>query len=300
MKALFYFYFITNKLLLIVLYSILPKKGRFFKHLRFKIENNIFFSPRIKKIYPVKHELLGKFEPVRIMTHDCVRLYGWHIKPKENNPVILFCHGQSENISKWQDTAAFIEKSGYGAFFLSYRGHYRSAGMPDEKGIYTDAEAAISFLKRNGYDEKDIIVWGRSLGSTVACETALKYNLKGVILESPILNIKTAAMSITDMYLKQSNLYFLKKYLFDIFEKAEFRQKFENSKKIEKINCPILITHSKNDKKIPYKTSEELHSKNKNSKLFICDEGSHDTNDWCFNKIKEFILSLETMEQKKV
>lgn len=292
MKAIFYFYFITNKLLLIVLYSILPKKGRFFKYLRFKIENNIFFSPRIKKVYPIKPELLGKFEPLRIMTPDCVRLYGWHIKPKGDNPVILFCHGQSENISKWQDTAVFIEKLGYGALFLSYRGHYRSAGFPDEKGIYLDAETAISFLIKNGHKEENIIVWGRSLGSTVACEMAIRHNLKSIILESPITNIKSAAISLTDMYLKQSNLHFLKNHLFDMLENAEFRQKFENDKKIEKIDCPTLILHSKNDRKISFKMSEELHKKCKNSKLLICEDGCHDTNDWCFNEIERFFLSL--------
>lgn len=301
MKALVYFYFITNKLLLLVLYSLLPKRGKFSAYLKFKIENNIFFSPRIKDVYPIKPELRGKIEPVRFMTGDCVKLYSWFIKPKEDKPVILFCHGQSENISKWQDTAIFIEKSGYGALFISYRGHYRSAGMPTEKGIYTDAEAAISFLKTKGYESKDIVVWGRSLGSTVACEMALRHNLKGIILESAIFNIKTAAMSLTELYLTKSNLPFLRKYLTNIFEKAEFEQKFENNKKIGKIDCPILILHSKNDIKIPYKIAEALHSENKQSKLCISECGTHDTNDWCFYEVKKFIknLSLESNRESE-
>lgn len=297
MKTLVYFYFITNKLLLIILYSILPKNSKFFSYLKFKIENNIFFSPRIKKIYPIKKELLGKYKPIRLVTSDCVKLYSWFIEPTTNKPIILFCHGQSESISKWQDTAIFLEKSGYGALFLSYRGHYRSAGFPTEKGIYTDADAAISFLKTKGYDTKDIIIWGRSLGSSIPCEMALKHDLKGIILESAIFNIKTAAMSLAEMYLNRSNLNLLKPYLMNIFEKAEFKQNFENHKKIDKIQCPICIVHSKNDIKISFKIAEELHSINKKSKLYISEDGSHDTNDWCFDEVTNFIESLSLVHK---
>lgn len=299
MKALVYFYFIMNKLLLIILYSILPKRGKLFTYLKFKIENNIFFSPRVKNVYPIKEELRGKFEPARLITSDCVKLYSWFIKPKDNKPVILFCHGQSENISKWQDTAIFMEQSGYGALFISYRGHYRSAGNPTEKGIYIDAEAAISFLKTKGYETKDIIIWGRSLGSTIACEMALRHKLKGIILESAIFNIKTAAMSLTELYLNQTNLPFLRTYLNNIFEKSQFKQKFENNKKIGRIDCPILILHSKNDKKIPYRIAEELHSKNNKSELCISEYGCHDTNDWCFKEVDKFIKNLSTEQAVK-
>lgn len=292
MNKLIRLYSIINKVLLIFLHQVLPKKGAFFKYLRGKIENFLFFSPRSKNIYPIQTELLGKFEPVRLMTKDCVKLHSWFIKPKEGMPIVIFCHGQSENISKWQETAIFLEKSGYGVFLLSYRGHYKSAGKPSEEGIYTDADTAINFLVEHGYSTKNIIIWGRSLGSSIPCEMALKHNLKGIILESAISNIKSAAISLSNWYMNNMHLNFLRGIIEKSFEKIRFTQNFSNDKKINKINCPILIMHSHNDSKINSEAAHELYNSNPKARLFISKEGCHDENEWCFNKVDDFLKEL--------
>ncbi len=299
MKIFFYIYYIFSKLIFVLLYSLIPKKGGIFRKLRLKLENRIFFSPRIKKVYPIIPELKGKIEPIRLMTKDFVRIYGWRINPKVTDTVVIFCHGQSESISKWQDTALFLEKAGIGALFLSYRGHYRSAGLPSEQGIYTDAETAIEYLEKQGIPSENIILWGRSLGSTVACETALRYKLKAVILESSICNIKEAAYTITELYLKIIGLSNLKTILTGLFEKTHFIQKFENDKKIAKIECPILILHSKNDVKIPHSSAEKLHKLNNKACLYLCDEGTHNSNQWCYEKVKEFIKEVNLTQSIK-
>lgn len=298
MYRFLYIYSVLNKLLLIFLHISLPKKGFFFRKIRDKIENNLFFSPRIKKIYPLRQELIGKFQPVRLITKDCVKIYSWFIEPKENKPIVIFCHGQSENISKWQEAAIFLESLGYGALFLSYRGHYKSAGKPSEKGIYQDAVTAIDFLLNKGYSTKDIIIWGRSLGSSIPCEMALKYDLKGIILESAILDIKSAAVSITNWYLVQMNLPFLNKAIEDYIRKIDFNQKFSNGKKVQNIACPILILHSKKDAKINYNAANELYNLNQNAHFYLCEEGSHDEIDWGLGKIGEFLNNLTSEELK--
>ncbi len=289
MKIFFYFYYILSKLLFILLYSFIPKRGGLCKKLRLKIENRIFFSPRIKKIYPIIPELKGKIEPLNLMTKDCVRIFAWHINPHIKDNVVVFCHGQSENISKWQDTALFLQQNNIGALFLSYRGHYRSAGLPSEQGVYIDAETAVEYLNRKGISHNNIIFWGRSLGSSVACEAALRYDLKGVILESAIFDIKTAAVTISDLYLKMIKIKNAKPHLEKLFEKTKFIQNFENNKKLPDIKCPILILHGKNDVKIPYEKAQELHSLNKNAKLHLSEEGTHNTNEWCYDRVKTFI-----------
>lgn len=298
MHKLIYTYSVLNKLLLVFLHYSLPKKGFFSRKIKEKIENFLFFSPRIKKIYPLRQELIGKFEPVRLLTKDCVKIYSWFIKPKENKPIVLFCHGQSENILKWQEAAIFLENLGYGALFLSYRGHYKSAGKPSEKGIYQDALTAIDFLLGRGYSTKNMIVWGRSLGSSIACEMALKHDLKAIILESAILDIKSAAVSITNWYVAQLNLPFLNKTIEESINKISFNQKFANNKKIQNVTCPILILHSKQDSKINYQSALGLYDLNKNANLYLSEEGSHDDMNWGLNKISEFLNNLNYEEQK--
>ena len=138
-----------------------------------------------------------------------VKLHARFLPPEEGKPVILFFHGQSENITKWQNTFSFFRQNGYGALFLSYRGHLKSAGRPSEEGLYTDGETAMEYLIEKGFVPENIILWGRSLGSAVALQTAIKYNVKAVVLESPILDIKQAAISVFARYVK---IFKLKKF----------------------------------------------------------------------------------------
>lgn len=72
-------------------------------------------------------------------------------------------------------------------FILSYRGYGLSGGVPSERGLQLDAEAAIeALLSRNDVDPNKIVVFGRSLGGAVAIYTASKHKekIKGLIVRA--------------------------------------------------------------------------------------------------------------------
>ncbi|MDD3236603.1 MAG: alpha/beta fold hydrolase [Candidatus Gastranaerophilales bacterium] len=270
----------------------MPKNGFFWKKLKLKIENRLIFSPRGGRRYPVLPTLKKKIEIKRLITNDCVKLHIWFVSPSDDYPVVVFCHGKSESITKWQNVLLFLEEMGYGVLMLSYRGHYKSAGLPSEAGLYSDADAAVEFLKSKGVKEHEIIFWGRSLGSAVACEMAVRYNLGAVILESAILDMPSASLEMCRFYLQRKHLRLTEFVLTDLMKRLDFIQKFDNYRKLQKIKCPILLLHSKNDLKVPYKTAIKLSKTNPNIEFFLCEDGSHQSNGWCFNKIKNFLSSL--------
>ena len=179
-----WYLFVVCKLFALIWHHLLPNKNKIGIYFKKKAENFLFFSPRVYKVTKIRKEIKEVYQPIRLFTKDLVKIHAVFLPPiKENKPVVLFLHGQSENITKWQDTFIFFKKLGMGALFLSYRGHLKSAGRPSEEGIYTDCETAIDFLtKEKGIKIENIILWGRSLGSAAAIETALKYNVKAVIL----------------------------------------------------------------------------------------------------------------------
>ena len=232
-------------------------------------------------------------EQVRLFTKDMVKLYARFLPPEEGKPVILFFHGQSENITKWQNTFSFFRQNGYGALFLSYRGHLKSAGRPSEEGLYTDAETAMEYLIEKGFVPENIILWGRSLGSAVALQTAIKYNVKAVVLESPILDIKQAAISVFARYVKIFKFVLLRRFIKWLLESADFVQMFDNGEKIQKVKSPILIMHAKNDEKISYEQSVTLSRLNPSARFFLVDDGSHDHSEWCYDEAKNFIEGLK-------
>lgn len=297
MRKFFYmiiwYLFVICKLFVLIWHHVLPKNGKIGLYFTKKAENFLFFSPRVYKVQRMKKELKEIYQPVRLFTKDLVKIHAGYMTPSEGKPVVLFFHGQSENITKWQDTLIFLKEQGLGALFLSYRGHLKSAGRPSEEGIYIDAETAIEFLIKKGFSPENIILWGRSLGSAPAIETALKYNVKAVILESPIENIKNAALSIFDRYIKIFKFIILKRFIKWLIVTTEYIQKFANDKKIKEVNCPILIMHSKNDKKIYYEQAVSLAEKNENAKIILEEDGSHDRADWCYPHVAEFIKGLD-------
>lgn len=299
MRKLIFYLFILKKIGFLLFYPIIDRKGRFFVWLRQNIENYIIFEPSKLRAKRLRRGLLKKIIPQRFINSDGVKLYSWFIKPTNNMPVILHLHGQAESILSHQEIAIYCLENGFGLFMLSYRGHYKSGGKASEQGIYNDAQAAIAQLKKLGIDKDKIIIWGHSLGTTVATETAMNNDVLGLILQSPIKEIKSAVIDVFDFYNERLKLKFLGSLVKKHLQNLKFTQKLNNIDKISSIKCPILIMHNKSDNIAPYQNSIEIAEKNPDVQLYISDYGSHWDAGWCFDKVFEFVNSLEYNSQVK-
>lgn len=90
---------------------------------------------------------------------------------------------------------------------VEYRGYGLSTGAPTEKGIYSDARAAIDYLyTRHDLDLNQIVLFGRSLGGAVAIDVAAdpEYNQKlmCVILENTFTSIPDMAVELIHLSFK--------------------------------------------------------------------------------------------------
>jgi len=260
---------------------------------RKNIENYLIFQPSKLRAKKIQRGLLKKINPQRFINPEGIKLYAWFIKPKNKMPVILHLHGQAESILTHQDIALYCLQKGFGLFMLSYRGHYKSGGKASEKGLYNDAQTAIIQLKKLGVDEDKIILWGHSLGTIIALETATNNKVLGVILQSPIKEIKSAAIDVNNFYYERLNLSMIAHFAVKHIEKMDFIQKMDGINKIKNIKCPILILHSKTDRIAPYQNSIELSKQNSNTQLYISETGTHWDANWCLERVFEFTKSLE-------
>ena len=293
MRKFIFYLLLLKKIIYIIIYPFFMGRSQFLRFFRLGIENYLIFQPAKLRAERVKRNLLGKFKTERFVTIDGARLFAWFIAPQKDKPTILYFHGQAESILNHQDIAEFALKHGYGLFMLSYRGHYRSWGLPSEKGIYTDAEAALAKLKSLGIKSEDVILWGHSLGTTVATYTAIHNNVKALILQSPVLNIHYSAIDMANFYLRRLRIRFLKKYIKKHFKDVEFIQKFDNFNNLPLVKCPILIVHSKTDRIAPSKNARILAVVNDKVELYLAQRGSHWSTNWCINKISEYIAELK-------
>lgn len=84
---------------------------------------------------------------------------------------------------------------------VEYRGYGLSTGVPSERGLVTDARAAIDYLHtRHDLDHTQLILFGRSLGGAVvidvAADTVYGQKLMCAIVENTFTSIREMAVEL--------------------------------------------------------------------------------------------------------
>ena len=86
--------------------------------------------------------------------------------------MLVFFHGNAENISTHFQTLTWILKHEYDFFIFDYRGYGASAGKPDPSGILMDGRSAIRYVF-NRSPKLPLVVYGQSLGGAIALKSVI-------------------------------------------------------------------------------------------------------------------------------
>lgn len=81
---------------------------------------------------------------------------------------------------------------GLNILICGYRGYGHSTGTPSERGLELDSEAVLNFaLEHKEINNKQIFIFGRSIGGAVGIYLASKFNdrLAGMIVENTFTSI---------------------------------------------------------------------------------------------------------------
>lgn len=234
----------------------------------------IFYVVVILLLYALQTKLIfypGKLSPdykfktrdpaheVSLITSDGQTINGLFFKNRLPD-VILYFHGNAGDLSGWQHVAEDFTTHGFNFLIIDYRGYGKSSGEISEEGFYLDAEAAYQFLRTQGFDPQNILIYGRSIGSGVAVDLASKQECKGLILESPFSRMATLANE---------------KFPF-FFPSLYLRYRFDNLEKLKNVRCPLILLHGSDDTLIPPSHSQLLFdSYSGKKKMIIVDKGAH-------------------------
>jgi len=155
----------------------------------------------------------------------------------------LFFHGNAEDINLAFEILNHIRYSlNINVIAPEYPGYGIYSGRPSQEGIFEDTLIIYDYLTINmKIPKENILIFGRSLGTSPSTFLASRKDVAGLILISPMLSIKTVVKDILGKYIS----------LF-------MKDRFENKKMISHVKCPILIIHGQNDVLINYSHSTEL------------------------------------------
>lgn len=172
---------------------------------------------------------------ITLHTQDNLELMSWYKPAINNQPTVLYLHGNAGHIGYRMHLARQFINAGLGVLLLEYRGYGGNKGRPSEQGLYKDGQAALTFLNQQGIKPEKLILYGESLGTGVATELASKHAVCAVILQAPY----TSLIALAHFHYP---LIFLKPW-----------DKFDSLARIQAINAPLLVLHGEQDNVVPYK-----------------------------------------------
>ena len=195
---------------------------------------------------------------------DGLRLEGVRLANSGNDAGfwVLFCppSGGSIHARRVQQQLEALSSFGYNVFAFDYRGFGRTAGTPDERGVYADALGAYRHLTSElGVPPSHVILAGRSLGSAVAVETALHVSTAGVVLFSPIDSVPLTAARL---------------YPWAPVTWLATNQ-FDNDAKVARLRIPVLVVHASNDRLVPLFAARALFQRIAAPKAMLETGGGH-------------------------
>jgi fermentation-respiration switch protein FrsA (DUF1100 family) len=205
-------------------------------------------------------ELGLDFEDVTFSTDDGVKLTGWYVPADESKPTILFCHGNGGNMMHRLDSINIFNNLGLNCFIFDYRGYGQSRGRPTEEGTYVDAAASYRYLTEDKMIEpEDIIIFGRSLGGSIAAQLATNVKAQSLVIESSF----TSYVDIGETFYPYMPVRWFAAFG---YKTAEY---------LRDVDCPVMIIHSRNDEIIPFELGLELHEIANEPKRMVEINGSH-------------------------
>lgn len=192
-----------------------------------------------------------------LRAHNGNALVAWHIPPQNQRPLVLFLQGNAP-LRCWAGRFNALTTDGTGLLAASFQGVGGSAGRPSEREWLLDAIVMYEYLTKL-YSPNRLVVWGYSVGTTIAAALAAERTVSRVILEAPFPN---ASALLPSRWLAPL------RYL--------VRNQLRTDKKITKLAAPLLVLHGQLDTVVPAALGRHLYDLAPSPKSLVqFSQGSH-------------------------
>jgi pimeloyl-ACP methyl ester carboxylesterase len=159
-------------------------------------------------------------------------------RPHDGPKALLFFGGNAEDVAYTvpELAGAFPDRAVYA---MHYRGYSGSSGRPSEAAFRSDARALFTFVHAS---HADVIVVGRSLGSSLAIQLATEEPVSRLVLITPFESILAIAKR-TVPFLPMSLL---------------LHDRYESWRYAPHVTCPTLLIAASHDELVPLADTQRL------------------------------------------
>jgi len=192
------------------------------------------------------------YQPVTLVTADGFHLSAWWVgQPQDNprRPVVIYCHGNGADLSRLAEVAHLFYQMGWDALLFDYRAYGRSQGSfgdLNEEGLAKDAQAAWAYVASRKVPTTRVLIWGHSLGSSVAARLAAQRGCAGLVLEGAFPSLQAIGRS---------------RYPWVLFPGFLLRDQYATDDWVHSRRCPVLFLHAERDEVIPPALGDEVYQR---------------------------------------
>ena len=240
----------------------------------YHLQEKFMFHPvPLPKDYDFKFKVPFKEVNIAINERDTLNLIQFLPEEVVSKGVVLYFHGNRENVNRYAKYAANFTRHGYEVWMPDYPGFGKTTGKLTEENMNMEAKEVYK-LAHSKFSADSIIVYGKSLGTGVAAYVAAKMDCSRLILETPYYSIPDLFSSYAPVYPTTRMSHF----------------KFPIGEYLKEVKEPITIFHGTSDGIIPYRCASKLKEVLKPGDEFITIEnGEH-------NNINDFAVFHEKLD----
>lgn len=225
------------------------------------------------------------YDTVILKTKKGINIDAWYSKTDSvaRGTVILF-HGISANKGMLLNEAYEFRYLGYNVMLVDFRAHGNSAGQTTTIGIRESEEVKLAYDYAKGIGEKNIFLWGISMGAVVVAKAIDDYELKpsGVMLEMPFGSLQShlqgRARVMGFQGFPEKPFGFFVTWWMGI-ERRYNGFKHQTSLYAKKINCPVLMEWGALDNYVLKTETDKIYNAiaSANKKLVRYDHAGHES-----------------------
>lgn len=205
-------------------------------------------------------DLLGfkkfKNQEVYFPTTDGTPLHSWLFHNPASDRIFLFHPGNAGDIAKRVPIIGYLLDSGASVFIYEPRGFGSSPGKPTIQSFTEDGVAAYDYLLTLGYKPSQIVLYGESLGASVATHVSTQRTVAGIILQSGFSSLSKIG---------KEQVPALRVYPSWMFTSP----RLDNAELMSRSHAPLLILHGEQDTLIGIHHSEDIFSRAAAPKRFV-------------------------------
>lgn len=235
---------------------------------------SLFYHPSKIDFYSPK-KLGIPYKEIYYKTKDEVLLNGYFIpaKNENKNKIIVYFHGNAQNISAHYLSLYWLTNYGYDLLVWDYRGFGNSEGEIDHIKNFQDIQELIDYSLKIKRENQKVILWGQSLGAALLITSfanSNSINHKDIIL----LVIDGSFDQYSKIIEYHSDHFCLVPFRF--FVKNHYSDSYSPVYYIDQIRIPIIFIYGKLDPVVPWEMGYNLFLKANTPKIFLLVEyGGH-------------------------